>query len=339
MYGEVKVEEKIWETKQTSRVRVLPEYIGISARGYTRKLKRIMTDFGAEESFEMAHKRIKEHYGIEKPTSSIRVVTLKEAKKIEAEEERKPMVKTLSGEGKKLIITEADGSQIRMVKTGTKAGDKRKGIEIYWSEAKLAVSCADGSLGKRYAVTFKGPTEAGEKWAKITKEVGWGTKSKIHSVGDGSLWIVNQSRIQFGNQGTFLLDFYHASEHLWKVAEECLDGDRRWFEKQKQNLKEGKIDAVLESLKKLSKPDNIAEKTYNYFDSRREQLFYKQALEADLPIGSGMIEGAHKYVLQKRLKRSGTRWLESNAKAMSSLLVLRANNEWGEHWDALGQAA
>lgn len=331
--------EKVWRTRQVSYIRGFYEYIGVSPRGYSRKLGRAMTDFGAEESFEMASKRIREHYGIEVPKSAVRVATIKEARKVEELQERAPKVKTLNGKGKKLIHSMADGSQIRMVRTGTKPGDKRKGIEIYWAEAKLEASCAHGSLEKRYGVTFKGPDEAGEKWAQVTKEAGWGTESKIHCVGDGSVWIVNQSRIQFGKQGTFLLDFYHASEHLWKVAEECLNGDREWFETQKECLRKGEINAVLKSLKKLSKPDNVAEKTYNYFESRRDQLFYKEAAAAGLPIGSGMIEGAHKHVLQKRLKRTGARWLGTNAQAMASLLVLRANNDWNTYWDSSRYAA
>ena len=38
---------------------------------------------------------------------------------------------------------------------------------------------------------------------------------------------------------------------------------------------------------------------------RRNQLNYRDALAKDLPIGSGEIESAHRYIAQQRLKRPG----------------------------------
>jgi len=322
-----------------SYIRKFPGYIGVKPKGYSRRLERAMADFGSEESFEMGSRRIKEHYGIEVPKSAVREVTLKHAKRVSKAEEEQPKVRTLSGSGKPMIESMMDGSMVRMVKTGTKTGDKRKGIEIYWEEAKLEASCAHESLEKHYAVTFEGPTEAGEKLARVTKKAGWGTQSKIHGVGDGAPWIATQFRLQFDKQATFLLDFYHVCEYLWAVAEECLGANKQWFNLQKQRLKTGKIELVMSALKKLAKPDNAAETAYNYLDNRRDQLFYKESLKAGLSIGSGMIEGGHKHVLQKRLKRPGTRWLGINGHSMADMLVLRANNEWDLYWGSLKKAA
>jgi len=41
---------------------------------------------------------------------------------------------------------------------------------------------------------------------------------------------------------------------------------------------------------------------------RRNQLNYREALANDLPIGSGEIESAHRYIAQLRLKRPGAWW-------------------------------
>jgi hypothetical protein len=40
---------------------------------------------------------------------------------------------------------------------------------------------------------------------------------------------------------------------------------------------------------------------------RRNHLNYDDALANDLPIGSGEIESAHRYIAQQRLKRPGAR--------------------------------
>jgi hypothetical protein len=57
-----------------------------------------------------------------------------------------------------------------------------------------------------------------------------------------------------------------------------------------------------------------------------------------LPIGSGLIEGAHRHVLQKRLKLSGA-WRESNnLKHMVTFRIIRANKQWDDYWDSVKAA-
>jgi len=65
------------------------------------------------------------------------------------------------------------------------------------------------------------------------------------------------------------------------------------------------------------------------------------AIENDLPIGSGQIESAHRYVIQSRLKLTGAWWRKDIADNMLSLRTLRVNNMWEEYWadDFIRQAA
>jgi len=46
-----------------------------------------------------------------------------------------------------------------------------------------------------------------------------------------------------------------------------------------------------------------------------------------VPIGSGEIESAHCYIVQKRLKLPGFRWLAANAEHVLALCVNRVNLE------------
>ena len=43
---------------------------------------------------------------------------------------------------------------------------------------------------------------------------------------------------------------------------------------------------------------------------------YKDAIDANLPIGTGKIENAHRYAIQKRLKLTGSWWTVVNANVM-----------------------
>ena len=77
---------------------------------------------------------------------------------------------------------------------------------------------------------------------------------------------------------------------------------------------------------------------HRYLSNRTDQLDYKGAIEKSLPIGSGEIESAHRYVIQQRLKLSGAWWKATNVQPMLALRVVRANGDWERYWDNLSAA-
>ena len=71
---------------------------------------------------------------------------------------------------------------------------------------------------------------------------------------------------------------------------------------------------------------------HRYLSNRLHQIDYQHALANDLPIGSGEIESAHRYVAQKRLKLPGAWWLAANAEHMLALRLNRFNKRWDQYW-------
>jgi hypothetical protein len=67
-------------------------------------------------------------------------------------------------------------------------------------------------------------------------------------------------------------------------------------------------------------------------------LDYKNAIEKGFPIGSGEIESAHRYVIQKRLKLAGAWWKTENIQPMLTLRIVRANGEWNGYWKNVPEA-
>lgn len=51
-----------------------------------------------------------------------------------------------------------------------------------------------------------------------------------------------------------------------------------------------------------------------------------------LPIGSGVIEGTCKNLINDRMERSGMRWSEKGAEAMVSLRGLHLTDLWDSFW-------
>jgi hypothetical protein len=71
---------------------------------------------------------------------------------------------------------------------------------------------------------------------------------------------------------------------------------------------------------------------HRYLVQRLHRLDDRSAIDQGLPIGSGEIESAHRYLVQKRLKLPGAWWLAANADHMLALRVNRANGEWHDYW-------
>jgi hypothetical protein len=78
---------------------------------------------------------------------------------------------------------------------------------------------------------------------------------------------------------------------------------------------------------------------FRYSNRRQDQLDYPNALANALPIGSGEIESAHRYIVQKRLKLPGSWWCAANADYMLALRLNRANRQWDDYWNQTRKAA
>jgi hypothetical protein len=118
-----------------------------------------------------------------------------------------------------------------------------------------------------------------------------------------------------------------------------------WIEEQKDWLKDHRWKDVLEALRPCSEQANIPDPDapvracFRYISNRSNFLDYKGALAAGLPIGSGEIESARRYVFQNRLKIAGGWWKLESPKKMIALRVLRTNAGWADYWSNVHQKA
>jgi hypothetical protein len=305
-------------------------------------LQRRITDFGADVPFGKVSEKLTEHYGITVPYSAARDITEKHARHMKNNEMPKSTVPDAPGVG--CVIAETDGTMIPVADTadgviGAGPSDRRKTRKGRWKEARLTLSHAKGSVNPRFGCTLGGPDEAGDRLADCAIRSGLGQNTQVHCVGDGAPWIFRQVNRVFGAQAEFLIDFYHLCEYLSSASKICAPDDYpNFFGRQKRLMKENRVSAVLEELQPHIEPDSVPDEKapvrscYRYIGNRQGQFDYKGASEKGLPVGSGEIESAHRYIIQKRLKISGAWWKEDNAENMIALRVLRANKEWEDYW-------
>jgi hypothetical protein len=175
-------------------------------------------------------------------------------------------------------------------------------------------------------------------WEQTARYAGLHPKTYVHGVGDGAPWILEKFKENFEPQGEYLLDFYHVSEYLAGAAP-VIAGQKKalaWVRRQQARLLNNQVSKVLRSLSTHLEPENHSETpvrdAYRYIDQRRANLDYQGARARKLPIGSGEIESAHRHLIQKRLKLSGSWWKETNAQALITLRTARANQCWEAYW-------
>lgn len=147
---------------------------------------------------------------------------------------------------------------------------------------------------------------------------------------------------RFGAQGPFLVDFFQLCEYLGEASKVCAVNDpQAWLEEQKDRLKANRPDAVLAALAPFVEAhgDGPAAACERYLRNRLSQLDYQGAIRRGLPIGSGEIESAHRYVIRKRLKLPGAWWAPNTVKAMLALRLNRANREWDAYWQGVEKQA
>jgi hypothetical protein len=124
-----------------------------------------------------------------------------------------------------------------------------------------------------------------------------------------------------------VLDYYHLSEHLHKVAlAQFYDNtlqERQWVEATKARLFFGYLDWVLLDLEGMEPRDAAAaeeiRKLLGYLEENQGRLKYGSLRRKGYPLGSGGIESANKFISHVRLKRSGAWWYVERANLMLAL--------------------
>lgn len=227
------------------------------------------------------------------------------------------------------------------------------GERVAWQECKSAViyqlahaahtASGRGLLVEKYVVAYQGdPLEFGRRVQAEARRRGLGQAPRVYVVADGGVWIWNLVADRFA-QATGVLDFYHASQHLWALAHALAPGDearaRAWVEPLLHQLRHGGEAGVLQTLQALpawcaqrgqAAPPTLATEI-NYFENHRAHIQYAARAAEGCPVGSGAMESLCGQ-LQGRFKRAGQFWTEPGRRRLMALEVARRNHDWDEVW-------
>jgi hypothetical protein len=153
-------------------------------------------------------------------------------------------------------------------------------------------------------------------------------------LGDGAPSNWSQFGLHFPKR-VEVLDWYHAVEHLWAAGRDRWgEGSapvQEWVAERKQELWEGRVEAVLAALKGDQAEPSAATEVH-YFETNQERMRYAQFRAKGYPIGSGTVESACKRVIGARLKQAGMGWTKAGAQAVLSLRAQLLSGRWETMW-------
>jgi hypothetical protein len=163
-------------------------------------------------------------------------------------------------------------------------------------------------------------------------------KVRIALLGDGASWVWNTLTECFPD-GKEVLDYFHCKEHIHKVAEAHYDDPvkmEQWVESAMARLSLNEVDSVIRGLQRFkSNPleSDELDKLITYLSNHRGRFDYDRCKREGIPIGSGAIESANKFISHIRLKRSGAWWVVENGNGMLRLRCALYNGTFDRVFD------
>lgn len=155
---------------------------------------------------------------------------------------------------------------------------------------------------------------------------------------------ITRAAQRVGVEVTIVLDIVHVLEYLWHAAYAFepagTDAAEKWVEDRLHALLTGhsasqmgtSLRGMIERHALDAKAARPVEKCIKYLASNATWLRYDRALADGLPIATGVIEGACRYLVQDRMGRTGARWSLAGAEAVLRLRALRTSADFDDYW-------
>ncbi len=142
---------------------------------------------------------------------------------------------------------------------------------------------------------------------------------------------------------TIVVDFVHVAEYVWKAGFAlCGEANEKvalWVSKHLLAILRGRSGHVAAgirrsaTLQKLSpKARKAVDSCAKYLHNHSQYLRYDKYLAQGLPIATGVIEGACRYLIKDRMDITGARWSLVGAESVLRLRALHSSGDFDEYW-------
>lgn len=354
VFGKIKLTRAVYTEFHSGGLKsFLDEKLDIENKRYCPLTKYWSTLMGTIAPFDEAGDILNKIRGIDLSTKQIELSTEEIAKQITEYQESQVQDVVLDKDGKvpavnihlnqnaqRTVYLETDGCHVN-----THNG---------WKECKTFMlfeteKTSETEYRLKNKFYFSTMTDVGELKRQMKHHIEryCGTDEvRIVCIGDGAKWIWNACKELFPKEqypsGIIeIVDFYHALEKVTTLKEEIFNDEEsgnKFFEQIKEYLKEGNIETVEQVLQDLKNKQKTQEKReiiddkMSYFIDNKNRMRYASFKNKNLCIGSGAIESANKYVVQRRVKLQGMIWKEENLNYMVHLRAEYINGQIDKHY-------
>lgn len=379
IFGKLSFERPYFYKKGLGQQIPLDEALSLPADGYSDWLREISGYLNVDNVYAKTADMFKRFLGLSLSTRSLQANIIEDAVDVLAYYEQKAPPVPIPGAS--ILVAQADGKGIPMVLEnenetgqkekavrlgkGQKHGHKKESIvtsaysvapfvrtplDVTKSFFDLSKSAFDiekqqqerpKPQNKHTWATLDGKDAALERLAKYLRFLDGEHIQHRVALCDGCEAL--QLRIRLHLEGfTLVLDFIHASEYLWKVANAFLGETSPeripWMERKTLLMLSGKTDQLIHEFRLMTTAEGASEtlvtqlnSTANYFERNLPFMDYPTYLAKGWPIASGVIEGACRHFVKDRCELSGMRWSQIGVEGLLRMRAVAENGDWDDY--------
>ena len=317
-----------------ARCHPLDERLGVDGL-VSPHAQRLLCLAGAERSFERAARLLRELAGLHVCDNTVRKACDRHGGAMRAWQRDDPEAGAAFREAAGAVEFQTDGTSVN-----TTGGWREMRLSIFarrgagepvadldaWGDQRLPAPTARAATAGIRTGDALGP-----QWRRAATRLGIKDAGAITVLADGARWIWNQVEKHLpGAAG--VLDIYHASQHIHAAAA-ALHGEeaaaRAWAEARRRTLLESGAAGLLAELEGAG---GAAGELAAYLAPHADHTDYRRRLAEGRSIGSGLVEGACKTVVGRRLKQTGARWRVRRVERMASLCCVLYSEQWEAYW-------
>ena len=346
--GEITIKRRVYQTSEGLEVKVDQE-LGLPKDKWLPIVLELACALGVSSEFPHSHQLFQRWTHLELTEKTLANQVEHTGNKLQTHEFNSPKKSEIetqfestnqSAEKPDLLYVGVDGV---MTPLNQKQGYKEAKVGvIFWSKDYQKIKGRKGKIRRReYVATLKSRNEFRKRISSLYHQIARPQPRKTVVIGDGAHWIWEMAQAHFPG-AIEILDFYHLSEYIWKVAKAAYPQDEQkqfdWVKIQQQLLKKSQWQIVIQNSQSLkrNKQDLIKAITdlERYLTNNQGRVDYQSYLKAGLMIGSGVVESSNRRVVTQRLKQAGMHWSMAGAEGVMALRAAYLSNShrWSSFW-------
>ena len=369
VFGAIRIKRAYYQAKGEDGFFPLDGALNLPERGYSYLLQELSSKLAVNGSYEKACEVFGDIFPVEIPIRSLERVVGEACEDAARYYEAKPppdspaeAVVTVATVDKKGVVMRKPPLEETEVSADPfdrkKRGKKKMSTVISAYNIERHVRTSDdvaGEISEEKALPSKPRPQCKQVWGSLTqgpeKTVAFlaervkerfrdGNELVCILDGEPSLWRLVRKYFPLA---FFVLDIFHVLEHIADVAhcffKEKSPEAKKFVRHRLRMLLNGNAGRVIGGLKQIMAKRKLTasqryriKKVIGYLERNKQNMRYDVCLAKGYPIGSGVIEGACRNLINDRLELTGMRWTFHGAESIIRLRAVYINSDWKDFW-------